>query len=75
MVFENWKTPSAVDTESWNVVSKNNRSVTFEKDMRLINYSGTELILTVDRTIKIMDQQQIVDRIGLSPIHLSGCRI
>ena len=67
MVFENWKTPSAIDTERWNVVCKNNRSVTLQKDMRLINYAGTELILTVDRSITILDQQQIMDRFALSP--------
>ena len=56
-----------IDTESWNVVSKNDRSVTLQKDMHLTNYKGTELILTVDRTIKILDQQQIMDRFALSP--------
>jgi hypothetical protein len=65
MVFENWKTPSPIDTESWSVMDKNDHSVTLQKDMRLVNYSGTELILTVDRTIKILDRQQITDRVGL----------
>jgi hypothetical protein len=67
MVFENWKTPAAIDTESWNVVSKHDGSVTLQKDMRLINYKGTELTLTVDRSIKILDHQQIMDRFALSP--------
>jgi hypothetical protein len=65
MQFENWRTPSAVDTESWNVLSKSNNAVALQKNMRLINYHGTELILTVDRTIKILNRQQILDRIGL----------
>ena len=67
MIFENWKTPAAIDTENWNVVSKNDGSVTLQKDMRLINYKGTELILTVDRSIKILNHQQIMDRFALSP--------
>lgn len=67
MVFDNWKTPAAIDTESWNVISKDNGSVTLQKDMKLINYKGTELLLTAHRTIKILNRQQIIDRIGLSP--------
>jgi hypothetical protein len=75
MVFENWKTPNAIDTESWKVVNKNDRSVTLQKDIRLINYAGTELNLTADRTIKILDQRQITDRFALSPdtsVHAVG---
>jgi hypothetical protein len=66
MVIKNWKTPAPIDTESWHVVSKSNRSVTLQKDMHLLNYSGGDLLLTVDRTIKLLDQQQINDRLGLS---------
>ena len=65
MEYENWKTPSAIDTESWNVVSKNDRSVTLQKDIHLVNYHGTELDLTVDRIITILDRQQIVARTGM----------
>jgi len=67
MVFENWKTPPPIDTESWNVVSKDDHSVTLQKDMQLINYKGTELSLSVDRKISILNKQQIAERIGLSP--------
>jgi hypothetical protein len=67
MVFENWKTPAAIDTESWNVLSKNNRSVTMQKDIHLTNYAGSELILTIDRTINILSKDQIAERIGMSP--------
>ena len=67
MVIKNWRTPPPIDTESWHVVSKSSRSVTLQKDMHLQNYKGTDLILTVDRTIKLLDQQQINGRLGISP--------
>jgi hypothetical protein len=67
MVFDNWKTPADIDTATWNVLSKNDRSVTLQKNMQLVNYAGTNLDLTVDRTITILDKQQIADRIGLAP--------
>jgi hypothetical protein len=66
MVFENWKTPPSFDTASWNVMSKSNVSVTMQKEMRLTNYKGTEMQLLVDRTVDILDRQQINNNIGLS---------
>ena len=66
MEFKNWKTPGAIDTAAWNVTAKTEQSVTLQKDMRLINYSRTELKLTVARTITILDNQQIFERMGLS---------
>jgi hypothetical protein len=66
MVFENWKTPPSFDTASWNVISKSNVSVTMQKEMKLTNYKGTEMQLLVDRTVDILDRQQINNNIGLS---------
>ncbi len=67
MVIDNWKTPADIDTASWSIVSKNDRSVSIRKDMRLMNYNGTELLLTVNRTISLLDKNQVVERIGLTP--------
>lgn len=35
MVFENWKTPAAFDSEPWDVTSKDSQSVTIHKNMDL----------------------------------------
>ncbi|HKG69368.1 MAG TPA: DUF6786 family protein, partial [Segetibacter sp.] len=59
MVFENWKTPAPIDTEAWHVTNKTNTSVALQKEMKLINYKGTEMNLLVDRSINILDKQQI----------------
>lgn len=66
MVFDNWKTPTAIDTETWNVTNKSNNSVAMQKEMKLTNYKGTEMLLHVDRTIKILDRQQINNNTGLA---------
>jgi hypothetical protein len=66
MVFDNWKTPAAFDTESWNVVGKSNRSVTLQKEMQLLNYRGTQLRLLVNRTIAILNRQQAAESVGLT---------
>ena len=65
MVFENWKTPAPIDTEAWNVTNKTNTSVALQKEMKLINYKGTELNLRVDRSINILDKQQINNSIKI----------
>lgn len=66
MVFENWKTPAPIDTEAWHVTNKNNTSVALQKEMKLINYKGTEMKLRVDRSINILDKQQINNSIEIS---------
>jgi hypothetical protein len=65
MVFENWKTPAAFDTEAWLVVSKDPVSVNMSKDMNLLNYQGTELAVTIKRNIKILERQEIASKLEL----------
>ncbi|HEX5168969.1 MAG TPA: DUF6786 family protein [Cyclobacteriaceae bacterium] len=65
MVFENWKTPSPIDTEQWSVVTHDDQSVVLKKDMDLANYTGAKLTLSVDRKISILDRAAITDRLGL----------
>ena len=66
MVFENWKTPAPYDSESWNVINKSNNSVALQKEMKLTSYKGTEMQLLVDRTITMLDRQQINNNTGLN---------
>lgn len=68
MVFDNWVTPAAFDTQPWSLASRtDSSSVTMHKDMRLENYRGTELLVGVDRKITILSRQTIDDRFGLKP--------
>ncbi|MEO9003082.1 MAG: DUF6786 family protein [Ginsengibacter sp.] len=66
MVFANWKTPASFDTEPWNVVNENSQSVTMQKNMQVTNYKGTELDLSVERSVKILSNEQIAKRVGLA---------
>ncbi len=65
MVFENWKTPTAFDTEPWNMESKDSVSISLQKNTKLINYEGTILSLSVTRKIKILDGKEIKTTLGL----------
>lgn len=65
MVFENWKTPAAFDSEPWEVTDKNDQSVTMHKNMDLTNYKGTDLKIGVDRSVKILQPSSIENQLGL----------
>jgi hypothetical protein len=66
MVFDNWRTPAPIDSEAWKVTNKTNDAISLQKEMKLTNYKGTEMQLLVDRTIEILDKQQIQNNVGLT---------
>lgn len=66
MDFSNWKTPTAFDSEPWQVTDKKNDAITLHKDMQLTNYKGTSLQMSVDRTIKILTNKVIENNTSLS---------
>jgi hypothetical protein len=65
MVFDNWKTPAPIDIEPWKITTKTNNAVSLQKGMTLTNYKGTKLQMLVDRTIKILDNSQINNNLGV----------
>ena len=67
MVFDNWKTPAAFDTEPWTVVESKPSSVTMRKNMTLQNYAGAELRMEANRTIAILDKKEIAEKAGIMP--------
>lgn len=59
MAFTNWKTPAPIDTEKWEVVSKDDKTVTMKKGMTLTNYAGSPLSLSIDRKVSILGKDGI----------------
>lgn len=66
MVFTNWKTPPAIDTEPWTVTGKTDVMVNMQKSMHLINYNNTPLDIMVDRSVKILSLSEISRLISFS---------
>jgi len=66
MVYDNWKTPAPIDTDSWIVKNKDSNSVVMFKEMNLLNYKNTKLKLTVERRIKILTRPDIMNRLGVT---------
>ncbi len=65
MVFANWKTPPAFDTDPWTLVDKSGTSVTMQKNMELMNYKGTKLDVSVKRSVRILSNEEIAKNITL----------
>lgn len=65
MEFANWQTPPALDTESWNIVSKTNETIAMAKTMSLTNYAGTPLTLRIDRTVQLLTREAIGQQMGM----------
>jgi hypothetical protein len=59
MDFANWKIPPAFDTEPWKLVYATDTNALMQKEMQLVNYSGTELFVKVDRKVTALDKPAI----------------
>jgi hypothetical protein len=66
MVFNNWKTPAPIDTESWQLKKKDNQSVILEKEISIPNYTGAVLNMHVTREIAINDKNGIEKNLSVS---------
>lgn len=66
MEFANWHTPTAVDTEPWQVNSTDGKEVTLHKETEISNYAGTRLQIQLSRQIKVLEKSDIEQLLGLS---------
>ena len=66
MVFDNWKTPAPIDTESWQLKNKSDASVTLEKNISIANYMGSVLNMHVTRQVTINRKSEIEKDLAIS---------
>ena len=59
MVFDYWKTPAPVDSESWKVTDRDSTGVRMEKEISLRNYADTRLDIKARRKVQILDREQV----------------
>ncbi len=64
--FENWYVPAAIDTDAFNVSERNQESVSFQKQMNLSNYSGTNFNIDVKRKITLLSKDKIAGLLKLA---------
>jgi hypothetical protein len=63
--FKNWFVPKAIDIEPFDVVKKEDASASFVRDMKLVNYSGFEFNLKVERDIEVLDVSTVGSKLGI----------
>jgi len=64
--FENWFVPTPIDTEAFSILEQNKHSVAFQKEMNLVNYTGTKFHMNVQRKVTLLSKEEIVASLGLS---------
>lgn len=62
--FDDWQTPAAIDTETWETVEKTGSRVTFRKDAELKNYAGNVLSCRLERDIVLIDDAELREILG-----------
>jgi hypothetical protein len=71
--LEHWQTPALVDTDAWPVAGRAKDAVSFRREGRLVNYSGTVLDLRLDRTVRLLGGEAVSRALG-SPVP-AGVRV
>ena len=57
--LEHWQTPPLIDTEPFDVVGKTDDYVRLRREGELTNYAGTTFRFTIDRTIQLLDKDEL----------------
>lgn len=64
-VYENWVVPTAIDTEPYEILSKDSKSILFHKKAQFKNASGTVFDINIDRKVALMDAKETADEFGI----------
>ncbi len=64
--FKNWYTPSAIDTEPFELIEYTDTSALFNKKIRLVNYQDTEFNIEVTREVLLLSNRDIEKNLQIS---------
>jgi hypothetical protein len=67
--FDHWQVPDAIDWGEWRVVDRDDSHVRLQKDVNLTNYSGTTFSLRIDRTVRLLDDETVAQKLGIDAIN------
>jgi hypothetical protein len=63
--FSDWTTPPVIDTEAFELIEQTKASAKFKHTTELINYSGTEFKVGIERTVKLLGNQEASQLLGI----------
>ncbi|MEI3797239.1 MULTISPECIES: DUF6786 family protein [unclassified Chitinophaga] len=64
--FANWQTPGLIDTAHYAVTAQSENSITYQQEGTIQNYKGSAFHLQINRTIRLLNNADIVSSIGLT---------
>lgn len=62
--FEDWTTPSAIDTDAYQLTQQSESSATFEHAAEFVNFSGTEFHVGIRRRVAMLGRDEARELIG-----------
>ncbi len=65
-IYANWKVPSFIDTEPYNIVEKTDSNVVFAKDFDAINATGHSFKIGVKREVALVGERELTDILGVT---------
>jgi uncharacterized protein DUF6786 len=65
--LDHWQVPEAFDWGAWEIASQSASDVRFQKHMSMRNYSGTQVEIDVDRTVRLLTGADVTAQLGESP--------
>ncbi len=63
--LEDWQTPAVIDTVPYKVTDRSAREVSFRHETGIVNYSGTQFDVRIDRSIRLIDDERCAKLLGL----------
>ncbi len=63
--LDHWQVPDAIDWGAWDVVSRSAEAVRFRKSAALVNHSGTQLQIEIDRMVRVLGAAEVASHLGL----------
>ena len=65
--FDHWQVPAEIDYKPFGLTGMTSSEARFEQRIDLVNYSGTPLKLNVRRTIRLLDDETIFQKMSVPP--------
>lgn len=65
--LDHWQVPEAIDWGAWDIADQSPSSVHFRKHVTLTNYSGAAFDLDVDRTVRLLADEEVAAQLGTPP--------
>jgi len=62
--FDNWKTPALMDTEPFEITAATGDRIAFRKSGTLLNNSGAEFKVRIERTVRLLDRPALGALLG-----------